>query len=94
MRENKIGGIANWILEDESPSRYDSSSEMYFLMQIEQDYEFEIVDNAPRQIELDLSGTPSPSDEPFYQLFNSNFIYLFGVKELVTPLVYAITQTE
>lgn len=91
---NKIGGIPNWILEDESPSQYDNSSEMYFLMQIEQDYEFEISDNAPRQIELDLSGSPMPSEDSFYQLFNSNFIYLFGVKNHATPLVYAITQIE
>lgn len=90
---NKIGGIANWILEDESPSKYDGSSEMYFLMQIEQDYEFEIADNAPRQMELDLSGSPALSEDSFYQLFNSNFIYLFGVKDRAMPLVYAITQT-
>lgn len=90
---NQIGGIPSWILEDESPKKYNNSSEMFFLMQIEQDYEFEIYENAPHQIELDLSGNPSPSENLFYQLFNGNFIYFFGVKNPSIPLVYVITQT-
>lgn len=94
INENKIGGVPNWILENESPRKYNGSLDMFFLMQIKQDFEFKISENAPPQIELDLSGRPSPSSNSFYQLFNGNFIYLFGVDDRSTPLVYTITQVD
>jgi hypothetical protein len=87
---NKIGGLPNWLLEDESPGLYAGTREMSFLMQIEADTQFQILKGAPHQMELDLGGRPRRTTNEYYQLFNGNWIYLFGTDGL--PLVYAITQ--
>lgn len=89
---SKIGGSPAWLLEDESPGQYDGSYSMNFLLQIEQDMRFDIVDNAPHQVEIGLMGDSEPSPNSYYQLFNGNKIYLFGVSDCDVPLVYAITQ--
>jgi hypothetical protein len=90
-RFGKIGGAPNWVLEDEAPGTYDASVPMVFLMELESNVQFSIVDGAPPQMELDLLGNPSPSPLGYYQLFLGNALYLFGTSD-GDPLVYAITQ--
>ncbi|QDV88492.1 hypothetical protein TBK1r_75250 [Stieleria magnilauensis] len=88
----KIGGKPSWLLEDETPATYDSSTPMEFLMELVPGLQFSVVDGASPQVELDIFGMPSPSPLEYYQLFLGNSIYLFGTKD-GEPLVYAITQT-
>jgi hypothetical protein len=94
LDKNKIGGNPNWLLEDESPESYNDQTSMFFLLQILQGFQFEIIKSAPKQIELGLSGFPEPSPLNYYQLFNGNKIFLFGTENRTKPLVYAITQVD
>lgn len=87
----KIGGAPDWMLDDESPATYDSNVPMVFLIQLVPGLQFDIVDGAPPQTELDIMGNPSPSPLGHYQLFLGNTIYMFGTT-VGDPLVYAITQ--
>jgi len=87
----KIGGSPDWVLDDESPATYDSSAPMVFLLQVTPGIQFNIVDGAAPQIELDIFGKPAPSPLDYYQLFLGNALYLFGTSA-GSPLVYAITQ--
>ena len=91
----QIGGEPDWLMEDESPSTYNNTAKMTFLLQIPQGYKFEINNNAPGQAELDLSGKPVPSDNKYYELFIGNAVYLFGTEPLdIGHLVYALTQVD
>lgn len=90
----QVGGTPAWILGDEFPSSYNSHTPMEFLLQLKSGLKFPILSSANPQIELDISGRPKPSPEPFYQLFLGNELYLFGTVGLSTPLVYAITQVR
>jgi len=81
----KLGGIANWLLGDESPKSYNNRIEMFFLLQILPEFQFEIIDDAPR-------GLPKSSSLKYYRLFNGNKIFLFGTRDKSELLVYAITQ--
>jgi hypothetical protein len=87
---SKIGGTPLWMLDDESPATYAGRDRMEFLLQIGEKAEFPMVKGAPPQVELDLSGKPTPSPLSFYQLFLGNQLYFFGVNG--PPLVYVITQ--
>ena len=87
----KVGGIPNWTTEDETPSVYDSDTPMVYLFELSPGLEFNIVRNAPAQVELDLVGSPSPSPMGVYQLFLGNAIYLFGTTG-DESFIYAITQ--
>ncbi len=87
----RIGGTPNWVLEDESPATYDSTTRMEFLMELVPGIQFSTVDGAPPQTELDIFGSPSPSPLEYYQLFLGNATYLFGTSA-GDPLVYALTQ--
>jgi len=89
-----LGGKPRWILEDESPASCNSVTPMRFLLQIQDGVEFQIVPDAPRQIELGLTGDPSQSELPSYQLFIGNAIYMFGTEDRRCPLVYIITQVS
>jgi hypothetical protein len=91
---HKIGGAPNWALEDEAPGTYASRTPMVFLLQLQQGYEFETVEGAPRQMELDLDGKPKPAARAHYHLFLGNALYLFGTGDLHEPLVYAVTQVD
>lgn len=88
----RLGLKPDWVLEDESPASYDSSTKMVFLCQVPQDYEFPIINGAPPQIELDLGGVPTESSREYYEYFIGNAVYLFGTEDLQEPLIYAITQ--
>jgi hypothetical protein len=89
---NKVGGEPTWLLEDESPMSYGEGNDMHFLLQLVPDAQFELVDGAAPQMELNLMGEAEPSLEPYYQLFNGNAIYLFGSSDRGLPSVYAVTQ--
>jgi hypothetical protein len=89
---NKVGGMPNWILEDEAPRSYAAKYEMYFIMQLEAGSLFDILESAPSQMEIGLRGSPEPSPSRSYQLFNGNQIFMFGVRDHKNPLVYVLTQ--
>jgi hypothetical protein len=89
---NKVGGESAWLLDDENPASYDGKHKMHFLLQLMSDTQFELLDDAPPMMELNLIGEPEPSSERYYQLFNGNAIYLFGTSDAENSLVYAITQ--
>lgn len=91
---SKIGGIPNWLLEDETPGSYAGRVPMFFLMQLQAGFRFETVEGAPRQIELGLDGKPRPSSRPHYELFNGNAIYFFGTYDSDIRLIYAVTQID
>jgi hypothetical protein len=92
--DNKIGGTPAWLLEDESPKSYAGRLPMFFLLQLQAGFQFEIDKHAPRQVELGLDGSPEPSPFNYYQLFIGNKIFLFGTRDRAEALVYAITQVE
>lgn len=87
----KIGGVPNWVLDDESPATYNSTTPMVFLLELMPGIQFTKVEGALPQTELDIFGSPSPSPLEYYQLFLGNAIYLFGTS-VGDSLVYAVTQ--
>jgi hypothetical protein len=89
---DKIGGNPNWLSEDESPKTYAGRTPMFFLLQLQNEYRFHLLEGAPPQIELALDRTPQPSPLNYYQLFIGNALFLFGTADRQNPLVYAITQ--
>ncbi|MBO0995891.1 hypothetical protein [Bacillus sp. SD088] len=89
---NKVGGKPNWLLEDEAPATYDGKVPMFFLMQLMEDFQFELVEDAPPQMQIGLRGDPEPSQERYYELFLANQLYFFGTEEKSDPLVYVLTQ--
>lgn len=91
---NKIGGVPNWLLEDETPSTYAGKVPMSFLLQLEPGLRFETVESAPRQIELGLDAKPRPSSRLHYELFIGNALYLFGTDDPELRLIYAISQID
>jgi len=92
ISENKIGGQPNWLLEDESPASYNSTVPMFFLMQLMEDFKFDIVPDAHPQIIISLRGKPEPSEHRYYELFLANQLYFFGTNNRSEPLVYILTQ--
>ena len=90
----QVGGMPTWILDDESPDVYNSTTRMCFLLQVGRGAKFEIIENSPPQRELGLSGDPEPSPFDFYQLFLGNEIYFFGTDSSALHLVYALTQVK
>jgi hypothetical protein len=88
---DKLGGNPNWLLDDESPSMYDEVP-MFFLLQMLENYQFEILPNALPQMTLGLNGDPIPSEERYYELFLGNKLFFFGTEDRSNPLVYITTQ--
>lgn len=82
----QVGGRPKWVLGDESPDR-----RFVFLMNIFQDYHFEIEKSAPGQLKLGLSGAPEVSRHRYYKLFLANSIYLYGNQD---RQIYAFTQVD
>lgn len=89
---DKVGGEPTWILDDETPGSYAGKYDMAFLMQLSPGKKFYIESSAPPQMELGLTGKPQPSPNNYYQLFNGNGLFMFGVCGYADPLVYALTQ--
>lgn len=90
--ENKIGGEPNWIQGDETPATYADESQMIFLLQIVEEFEFEILESAPPQKRI--FEFPGLQSLPFYRLWNGNGLYFFGTRDYSPPLVYALTQID
>lgn len=91
INANKIGGKVNWILEDEAPASYNAKIRMIFLLQILEGATFDLLPDAPPQMELSLTGKPVPSDHSYYELFLGNQLYFFGTIDSCKQ-VYIITQ--
>ncbi|MDP4147180.1 MAG: hypothetical protein Q8936_22345 [Bacillota bacterium] len=89
---NKIGGTPNWYLGDESPSTYNKTTEMIFLMQLKQEFDFDILPYAPQQVDLGLTLKIEPMNKPYYRLFLKNYTYFLGTRDINNPKVYIITQ--
>jgi hypothetical protein len=89
---SKVGGQPAWILGDETPALYGEGISLVFLMQLVQDFEFPIVENAPQQARL--FQFPDMKPLPFYRLFNANALYFFGTMSHAAPLVYLLTQCD
>ena len=90
---SRVGGKPEWYLSDESPGKYESSTEMIFLFQLAQDTQFEILKTAPRQTEVSFFDEPEVSPNNYYELFIANELYFFGVNDKLNPYVYVVTQT-
>lgn len=90
--EHKLGGMPNWLIDDEAPSGYNSTP-MFFLMQMVEGYTFETVQGAPGQASISLTGEMDYLHDPFYRLFLSNQLYFFGTDDPSGEnKVYVITQ--
>jgi hypothetical protein len=87
----KIGGVPDWILEDESPATYNSKIPMLFLLELKPSLLFPMAEGALPQVKLNLFGHPAPSRLDHYKLFLGNAIYFFGTSR-GKPIVYAVTQ--
>lgn len=90
---SKVGGVPNWLLEDESPGRCDGRWPMTFLLQLEEELRFPRAPGTPAPVRRNLVGDVLPP-RSHYELFLGNRVYLFGTVGRRVPLVYAITQVE
>lgn len=89
----RVGGKPAWVMEDEAPCCLDNGKDLNFVVQLNMNFEYEIVSGAPRQIVMDIFGSPRPSDDNYYRLFIGNEVYIF-VNNDGYPLPYVITQIE
>jgi hypothetical protein len=88
-----VGGAPSWLQEDESPVSYGGSTELCFLAQLAEDFEFRIEIGAPSQLTLGINGKPRRSKNNFYRLFLGNQLYFFGtLSDEENREVYIITQ--
>lgn len=89
--ENKVGGNPSWLLEDEAPTTYNKTVQMFFIMQILENYRFDILQTAPGQATLGFGNEIEYSENNYYELFLGNNLYFFGTLH-GEPQVYIITQ--
>lgn len=83
-----LGGTPIWIMGvDETPSSIDGK-ELTLLMQIKEDYWFDITPSAPPQATI-MNRYRSDGK---YELFAADRIYFWGVKDMSTPLIYISVQ--
>lgn len=79
LKCSKLGGSVNLTQDDLSPRTCDSRWEMLFLLQLEADFRFAILPDAPRQMVYDDFGNSQvPVDEDYCELFLSNWLFIFG----------------
>ena len=88
-----MGGQPHWLLGDESPRSYGQKQRPFFLFDVMEDQLFQVVDGAPKQQEVMLTGDIGDSIYDEYYLFNMNRCFFFGV-EAEESLVYALTQCD
>lgn len=88
-----MGPKPRWLLGNEAPSITRSGRKLFFLLQIHEDFEFETVEEAPKQISLNILGEPKEANFSGYQLFLQNEIYLFVTDEHPSQ-VYCVTQVD
>jgi hypothetical protein len=91
---NKVGGRPTWLLGDEAPATYARRVAMTFLLQLLPGTRFDVEPGAPAQMTVGLDGRPTPTGEPYYELFIGNAVYLFGTATGAPPRVYALTQVD
>jgi hypothetical protein len=96
-RWGRAGGTPEWMLHDESPGLYMGRNPLRFLLQIDQDVVFPVLDSTPGQVELDmLNSTPGAlrrSEDRHYELFVGNAVYLFGTENPADG-VYCVVQSD
>lgn len=79
--ETVFGALAdypNWILEDETPGNLDGVYRPIFCLQTVEYLELPRKVGAPGQIEIDIFGGKSASDERYYDMFAGNATYYFA----------------
>jgi hypothetical protein len=92
--DSRLGESPRWLLDDESPGGYGTSTTPVFLFQLPQGTKFDRLPGAPKQKTLDLSGAAVDSDEAHYELFVGNQLYVFGFGDPAGDHVYVITQVD
>jgi hypothetical protein len=92
--KDKIGGVPDWIQHDESPGTYGPDIPMFFLMQLCEGRTFELLPNAPGQIDLDRNDVPFRAEERSYSLFLGMTMFVFATSAREHPRVYAIAQMD
>lgn len=90
---NKLGGFPNWILYDETPESYEDMP-MVFLMQIAENYEFELLKDSGCRTSLEESLQSMFEPHVKRKLFLGNQCYFFGTASPEKGLVYVITQVD
>lgn len=89
---HKIGGQPIWLQFDDAPTTYAGHIPMYFLMQIDHDFEFETVPQAPPQMVTDyVTSNLEPSGEPYF-LFLGGGAWFFGSADPNSGIVYVVIQ--
>jgi hypothetical protein len=88
---NKVGGQPGWMQFDGAPTTYNGSTPMHFLMQIEEDFEFEIVIGAPPQ-KMEKPGYDEWFFLDYYLLFLGNASYFYGIPKPDERLIYVVVQ--
>lgn len=91
---NKLGGTPNWILDDETPGKYGGSIPMFFLLQLMENFEFDILQHAPRQVVVGLDGLQHKSKHTHYELFVGNKLFFFGTSSTTCRFVYILPQSD
>lgn len=78
-----INSEPDWYLDDETPGLYNHTEKLFFLIQLKEGYEFEKMEDAPRQQILggEDGMTLCDSFGSKYDLFNMNEIYFFGTQK-------------
>lgn len=89
-KKTKIGGRPYWRYDDNTPKSY-MESRFTFLMQIDDDWEFDKLEYAPRQVTIPLCGSTTREDDR-YALFSGLPLYFFGTLDLEEPKVYLLNQ--
>jgi hypothetical protein len=91
---NKIGGAPNWILDDETPGNYGGAVRMFFLLQLLENFKFEVLQHAPRQVVIGLDGVQRCSNNLHYELFVGNKLFFFGTESRDIVQVYVLPQSD
>lgn len=86
-----------WILEDETPKCINSKFNCIdFLFQMKLNYEFLALTEAPRQKVVNYENNSAGFMDSFgeeYNLFVSNELYFFGIKDAGRNLIYVVPQS-
>jgi hypothetical protein len=92
LNDVQVGGDPSWRIDDEFFPGTCEGDPFVLLFQFPRGISFEIVDDAPRQIHLDITGNPCRSTEGSYDLFVANEIYAFGTLAPGYRGVYVVVQ--
>lgn len=91
-RGTRVGGEPYWYLSDDTPRSY-MGSPLAFLMQLEPNWAFTKLPEAPPQAEPVWFPTDPPHrTDDLYFLFGGVPLYFFGTTALPRPRVYVLNQ--